>query len=156
MFKSKFFIFTLSALAFFSISKNVLAFDYEECMVKARIVGQSEMAKCKHSQMLIETEELKKAYNEIAKDSRFNDIITAQNLKRMYNAWLIYRDSYCNAYADTVEKSNKLEQQANPGVTSDYLPEYYLEHCLQEFTKNSKEYIRVMYRAMDVEAHTGS
>ena len=127
------------------------AFNYDECMERARTIGDLEMAKCKHSQMLIELKELKQEYNDIAKDPKFTTIISQQDLKKMYNAWQIYRDLYCNSYAATIEAKNK-EELKESGTVSDN-PEYYREHCLQEFTNNSKQYIQVMHNAIQVESH---
>lgn len=105
------------------------AFDYQQCMNKANAYGPEEMAKCKRSQMLEDLRGLQSIYDTLAKDTDLK-VMNRNEIKKMYDNWISYRDAYCTLYA---------------AANTDYYPEAYSkEHCLQEHTKNAYLYMRAL------------
>ncbi|MFV0626363.1 MAG: hypothetical protein ACK5N8_03310 [Alphaproteobacteria bacterium] len=141
----------LALTMLFSFAGKAEAFDYEQCMDRARGLGDLEMAKCKHSQTTIELNELKQDYNAIAQGPEYKTVISANDLKRMYNAWQIYRDTYCKAFINgfRVASVNAYASQVELNNAADY----YYEHCLQEFTSNAKDYMFALKSSVVPEEH---
>ena len=139
MFKKIFVSFFFLAVIFFSANKAE-AFDFDQCMDKARQIGDLEMTKCEHTQTLIEQDTLKQYYNDIARDSKFKNIISQNDLKKMYNAWQIYRDIYCKTFSEAKRNANKPDENISQENINNEA-EFFREHCLHEFTVNAKDYI---------------
>ncbi len=152
MFK-KSFLPILALFVVFLSSNKAEAFDFDQCMSRARQLGDIEMIKCKQTQIPIDLNALKQKYNNIAKDPRFKESITPTDLKKMYNAWQTYRDIYCKTFSEAYRK-NAIEEGSTQ-VDINNSAEYYYEHCLQEFTVNAKDYMTALEGAVVPEGHVG-
>lgn len=118
---------TLLVFSFLLMPSAAKAFDYEQCEKKATPLGIDEVAKCKHSQMLLDLKQLQDVYNTLANDKEFK--IPSAETKRMYDNWINYRNTYCKMYSITYPYFNE---------------NYNKEHCLQEQTKNAYLYMRAI------------
>lgn len=124
MFKKISAILVLSCFLFPNIAN---AFDYEECEKRAMPLGHDEVSKCKHSQMLVDLKKVQDIYDVFANDKNLK--FSSTEIKKMYDNWIAYRNTYCNMYA-----------ASQPYFTE----KYNKEHCLQEQTRNAFLYMRAL------------
>ncbi|MDR1694529.1 MAG: hypothetical protein LBR70_05015 [Lactobacillaceae bacterium] len=118
-------IFVLSCF----LSPIANAFDYAQCEKRALPLGFDEVSKCKHSEMLIEQKKLQDLYDVLANDSEIK-VLNKNDMKRMYDSWLFYRNSYCDMYT--------------AAVTDSFSEKYNKEHCLLEHTRNARLYMQAL------------
>lgn len=116
-------LFILSLL----ISQPAFAFNMTECMKKAKNIGIEEEKRCFEASTNSNMREIQISFNEIANDEEFT-ALSKEELKRTYDAYMVYRKNYCKLYA--------------VGQSDTYNPEYSEPKCIEELTSNFRLYMR--------------
>lgn len=128
----------IALLSFFSLilftgKVNAQAFNYKECMTRAENIGDSEIIRCNKTQTLVDAQVMQDMFDQIAADKEFTTL-SKEDLKRTYNAFMVYRNNYCKMYANAYK--------------TDMSEEFGEAKCLQEITRNTYLYIFSVTNAM--------
>lgn len=119
----------------FSFEASAQEFNYNECMKRARNIGDAEMIRCNQTQTLIDLGIMQDMFDKMANDKDFK-VLSNEELKRTYNAFVTYRNNYCKMYAF-----------AQKGQFDDD-EEFAHAKCMQELTRNTYLYINSVTNAL--------
>ncbi len=116
------------------ITSPAYSFDYEQCTKSAKT--DNDYADCMKTESSRLMNLIKKEYEQIGKDSRFKawdkgKLQNSNNLKKLFNDWLNYRDSYCSLY--TLSMSNYMGSD-----------DYNQQKCVYDITERQYNYIKLI------------
>ncbi|MGN0913355.1 MAG: lysozyme inhibitor LprI family protein [Alphaproteobacteria bacterium] len=129
----------ISALMFTAISFPAYSFNYEQCSAAAKDDWGYAACMKTESNRLINL--IKAEYDAIGKDSRFTvwnkgKSQNSDNLRKLFNDWLSYRDNYCSLY--TLSMSNYIG-----------IDEYNRQKCIYDITNQQYNDIKSIIQNAD-------